>query len=65
MLAANKHLPVWETRTVATTYNSVSRVLSAQPVSRLVLADGSLLFIVQIQYERHNTGNGTLSPKDS
>mgnify|MGYP003470579329 CR=1 FL=1 len=29
-----------------------------------VAADGSLLFIVQIQHERHNAGNGTDGSKD-
>ena len=42
------------------------RELSSQtPVIRLVVADGSLLFIVQIQHERHNTGDGAQSSKDS
>ena len=30
-----------------------------------VAADGLLLLIVQVQYERHNTGNGAQSSKDS
>ena len=35
------------------------RELSSQtPVIRLVVADGALLFIVQIQHERHDTGEG-------
>ena len=33
-------------------------------MSRLLATDGSLLFIVQIQHERHNAGNGTQGPKD-
>ena len=33
-------------------------------VSRLIAADGSLLFIVQIQHERHDTGNGAQRSKD-
>lgn len=40
------------------------RESNSQTVSRLVSADGSLLFIVQIQHERHNAGNGTQGPKD-
>ena len=42
-----------------------SRETSPQHVSRLVSADGSLLFIVQIQYERHDTGDRAQGPKDS
>ena len=52
--------------TVATLHTAQKRrELSSQPlVSRLVLTDGSLLFIVQIQHERHNAGNGAQGSKD-
>ena len=39
--------------------------ITLKAVSRLLEADGSLLFIVQVQYERHDTGNRAQSPKDS
>ena len=64
MPAGNRHLPVVETRRLPlhNTYNVKCKALRA--VSRLIAADGSLLFIVQIQHERHNAGNGTQGPKD-
>ena len=39
--------------------------ITLKAVSRLLEADGSLLFIAQIQHERHNAGNGTQRSKDS
>lgn len=39
--------------------------ITLKAVSRLLEADGSLLFIVQVQYERHNAGNRAQSSKDS
>ena len=57
-------LPVLEARRLPLHMYSVSRETSPQRVSRLLEADGSLLFIVQVQYERHDTGNGAQSPKD-
>lgn len=58
-------LPVLEARRLPLHMYSVSRETSPQRVSRLLEADGSLLFIVQVQYERHDTGNGAQRPKDS
>ena len=65
MPAGNRHLPVVETRRLPlhNAYNVKCKALRA--VSRLIAADGSLLFIVQVQYERHDTGNRAQSPKDS
>ena len=65
MPAGNRHLPVVETRRLPlhNAYNVKRKALRA--VSRLIAADGSLLFIVQVQYERHDTGNRAQSPKDS
>ena len=61
---ANRHLPVVETQTVAATYNvQAENVISNRESS--VGADGSLLFIVQIQHERHDAGNGAKGSKDS
>ena len=65
MPAANRHLPVVETRRLPLHItNFLARETNSQAMSRLVLTDGSLLFIVQIQHERHNAGNGTQGPKD-
>ena len=57
-------LPVLEARRLPLHMYSVSRETSPQRVSRLLEAVGSLLFIAQIQHERHNAGNGAQSPKD-
>ena len=64
MPAGNRHLPVVETRRLPlhNAYNVKCKALRA--VSRLIAADGSLLFIVQVQRERHDTGNRAQSPKD-
>ena len=65
MPAANRHLPVVETRRLPLHItNFLARETNSQAMSRLVLTDGSLLFIVQIQHERHNAGNGTQRSKD-
>ena len=40
------------------------RELRSQTVSRLLVTDGLLLFIVQVQHERHNAGNGAQRSKD-
>ena len=58
-------LPVLEARRLPLHMYSVSRETSPQRVSRLLEADGSLLFIAQIQHERHDTGNRAQSSKDS
>lgn len=58
-------LPVLGARRLPLHMYSVSRETSPQRVSRLLEAVGSLLFIAQIQYERHNAGNGAQRPKDS
>ena len=66
MPAANRHLPVVETRRLPLHItNFLARETNSQAMSRLVLTDGSLLFIVQVQHERHDTGNRAQSPKDS
>ena len=64
MPAGNRHLPVVEARRLPLHMYSVSRETSPQRVSRLLEADGSLLFIAQIQHERHNAGNGAKRSKD-
>lgn len=58
-------LPVLEARRLPLHMYSVSRETSPQRVSRLLEAVGSLLFIAQIQHERHNAGNGAQRSKDS
>jgi len=58
-------LPVLGARRLPLHMYSVSRETSPQRVSRLLEAVGSLLFIAQIQHERHDTGNRAQSPKDS
>ena len=61
----NRHLPVVETRRLPLHItNFLARETNSQAMSRLVLTDGSLLFIVQIQHERHNAGNGAKRSKD-
>lgn len=65
MPTGNRHLPVVEARRLPLHMYSVSRETSPQRVSRLLEADGSLLFIAQIQHERHDTGNRAQSSKDS
>ena len=65
MPAGNRHLPAVETRRLPLHMYSVSRETSPQRVSRLLEADGSLLFIAQIQHERHNAGNGAQRSKDA
>ena len=62
---ANRHLPVVETRRLPQTYKLSGRELSPQTVGRLLVTDGLLLFIVQIQHERHDAGDGAQNPKDS
>ena len=57
-------LPVLEARRLPLHMYSVSRETCPQRVSRLLEADGSRLFIVQVQYERHNAGNGAQRSKD-
>ena len=65
MPAANKHPLAVEPQTVATIHTSYwVEDLVLKSVSRLSAADGSLLFIVQVQYERHNAGDGTQGSKD-
>ena len=61
----NRHLPVVETRRLPLHRTYMGERIALKDMSRLVSADGSLLFIVQVQYERHDTGNRAQSPKDS
>ena len=62
----NRYLPMVEPRRLPLHTVRKRRELSSQtPVIRLVVADGSLLFIVQIQHERHDTGDGAQGSKDS
>ena len=60
----NRHLPVVETRRLPLHRTYMGERIALKDMSRLVSADGSLLFIVQVQYERHDTGNRAQSPKD-
>ena len=60
----NRHLPVVETRRLPLHRTYMGERIALKNMSRLVSADGSLLFIVQVQYERHDTGNGAQSSKD-
>ena len=61
----NRHLPVVETRRLPLHRTYMGERIALKDMSRLVSADGSLLFIVQVQYERHDTGNRAQSPKHS
>ena len=54
-----------ETRRLPLHRTYVDERLALKNMSRLLVTDGSLLFIVQIQYERHDTGNGAKGSKDS
>ena len=68
MPAANRHLPVVETRRLPQHKTYWLERLALKTVSRLVRTDGSLLFVVriaQIQHERHNAGDRTQGSKDS
>ena len=61
----NRHLPVVETRRLPLHRTYMGERIALKNMSRLVSAEGSLLFIVQVQYERHDTGNGAQRSKDS
>ncbi len=65
MPAVNRHLPVVETRRLLLHRTYMGERIALKNMSRLVSADGSLLFIVQVQYERHDTGNRAQRSKDS
>ena len=56
--------PWWKPDGCHTTYDLQHREINPQHMSRLLATDGSLLFIVQIQHERHNAGNGAQGSKD-
>ena len=65
MLAANKHLPVVKPRRLPQHTSYELERLALKTVSCLVRTDGSLLFIVhldylinQIKHEGHNAANG-------
>ena len=64
MPAGNRHLPVVEARRLPLHKTYRDERITLKAVSRLLEADGSLLFIAQIQHERHNAGNGAQRSKD-
>ena len=65
MPAANRHPPAVETRRLPQHTHLLGREFNSQNRESSAATDGSLLFIVQIQHERHNAGNGTNGSNDS